>query len=101
MFKFPDLNIHFLFLQYILRLSFKEVESRVSKLAILPVLREKSIDFTQRMMTRVFPLLAGTDLAALTFFFGLLEQEQEKILCGLTAADHSKLIKKLRSICSG
>ncbi|GFN79688.1 neuroblastoma-amplified sequence-like [Plakobranchus ocellatus] len=83
-------------------LSMEDLQARVSKLGILPTLKERSSEFTKRMMARVYPTLDGTDLKGLTYFFSLLlESDQEKVLQGLTASEHSALLKKLKGPCPG
>ena len=80
----------------------EELQTRVSKLGILPTLKERGAEFTSRMMARVYPTLDGTDLKGLTYFFSLLlESSQEKILCGLTPNEHATLLKKLKGPCPG
>ncbi|CAL1537532.1 unnamed protein product [Lymnaea stagnalis] len=80
-------------------LSMEELQTRVSKLDIVTTLKERNSDFTERMMTRVYPTLAGADMRGLAYFFSLLEGVQEKVLCGLSASEHSALLKKLKSAC--
>ncbi|XP_012940751.1 neuroblastoma-amplified sequence [Aplysia californica] len=80
-------------------LSIDALQTRVNKLDILSTLREQRSEFTERMMSRVYPTLAGDDLRSLAYFFGLLDGVQETLLCGLAASEHATLVKKLKSVC--
>ncbi|GFS05660.1 neuroblastoma-amplified sequence-like [Elysia marginata] len=83
-------------------LSMEDLQTRVSKLGILPTLKERGSEFTSRMMARVYPTLDGTDLKGLIYFFSLLlECCQEKVLCGLSPSEHAALLKKLKGPCPG
>ena len=55
---------------------------------------------TERLMSHVYPILAGDDLRSLTYLFSLLEDVPDK-LNGLTPQDHLALLKKCKSITPG
>lgn len=73
----------------------------MNKLDVLSTLKEHSSEFTQRMMSHIYPTLAGTDMRGLAYFFSLLETYENKVLCGLTPADHAALLRKLKPACPG
>lgn len=82
-------------------MSIEELQARVNKLDIIHTLTERSSEFAEHMMTRVYPALSGRDMKSLTYFFSLLEPVQEKVLCGLSPSDHTALLKKIKPACPG
>ncbi|KAK7115948.1 NBAS subunit of NRZ tethering complex-like [Littorina saxatilis] len=80
-------------------LSTQEVKERVSRLNMLETLREKPQEFCSCLYTHVYPSVSGSDHARLLYFFSLLEgQDEENLLCEMPAAEHGKLLKKLKSV---
>ncbi|BFY98427.1 hypothetical protein BsWGS_01467 [Bradybaena similaris] len=100
----PMWDVYLCHLEYLFSdsgLSTEELQTRVNKLDVLSTLKERSSEFTQRMMSHIYPTLAGTDMRGLAYFFSLLETCEDKVLCGLTPADHAALLRKLKPACPG
>ncbi|KAH9508425.1 hypothetical protein Btru_055206 [Bulinus truncatus] len=80
-------------------LSMKDIQTRVNKLDMLASLQERKSEFIDLMMIRIYPLLSGSDLKGLLYFFSLMDTVEDKVLCGLNPSEHVMLLKKLRSTC--
>ena len=75
---------------------------RVGRLRLLDTLREQPQAFCRRLYSHVYPGVAGSDHARLLYLFGLLEgQDKDSPLCGLSATEHARLLKKLRGVAPG
>ena len=82
-------------------LATEALQTRVNKLDLIPTLRQRPEDFSQRMMSQVYPLLDGVDHRLLTYFFSLLDCDTERLVGGLTSAEHLALLKKFKPIQPG
>ncbi|KAK7009358.1 neuroblastoma-amplified sequence [Biomphalaria glabrata] len=80
-------------------LSIEDIQARVNKLDLLTTLITRKSDFTDSMMKRIYPILSGTDLKGLQYFFSLMDCVEDKILCGLNPVEHVALLKKLKPAC--
>ena len=81
------------------RLSTEELKERISGLNLLDTLRQQPQAFCSQLYSHVYPSVAGSDHPRLLYLFTLLEgQDKENLLCGLSATEHIKLLKKLRSL---
>ncbi|XP_053405478.1 NBAS subunit of NRZ tethering complex-like [Mercenaria mercenaria] len=100
----PQWQVYATHLEFLLcdsGLSVEELQARVDKLNIIEVLRSRPDEFCERMNTYVYPSLDGTDHQMLLFYYSTM-QGCEKVLQGrLTADNHVKLLKRLKSVASG
>ncbi|XP_076465960.1 NBAS subunit of NRZ tethering complex-like isoform X2 [Babylonia areolata] len=103
-YKLPLWDVYMAHLEFLFSdsgLSTEEVKSRMGRLGMLDTLRERPQEFCSRLYTHVYPSVSGSDHPRLLYLFSLLEgHDEQRPLCGLSAADHAKLLKKLRTVAS-
>ena len=83
------------------RLSTEEVESRVSKLDILPTLKSQPGEFCTRLQTYIYPTLEGRDHARLLYYYSIQSGCDVPLEGGLTADAHVKLLKRVKTVMPG
>ncbi|KAL3866901.1 hypothetical protein ACJMK2_044151 [Sinanodonta woodiana] len=82
-------------------LSTEEINTRLANKEILSVLKSQPSEFCQRMSTYVYPIIAGTNLAQLMYYYTLLIGCDEALEGGLNADAHVKLLKRIKPIAPG
>ncbi|XP_060067245.1 NBAS subunit of NRZ tethering complex-like [Ylistrum balloti] len=79
----------------------EDIEDRVGKMGILPVLREREEDFVKKMTTYVYPSVEGTDHSRLLYYYTLMSGINMPLAGTLTAETHVKLLKKVKFTAEG
>ena len=100
-YSFQDFIMHSLFTTiYYSSEKSTDIEARVRELAFLNTLHEKPDEFRERMFKYVYPSLDGTAHGTLTYFYTLLSNiplENDN----LSAGDHVKILKRIKSSAPG
>ncbi|KAH9370701.1 hypothetical protein HPB48_013992 [Haemaphysalis longicornis] len=80
-----------------------EVEERLRIDGMLEVLLSKPEPLREKLLSRIYPSLDGSDHSSMVFFYQLLEKCASASVddLGLTPAKHLKLLGKLRTACPG
>lgn len=90
-----DLLITFHYL-LVCRMSLTDIEARIAKWQLLPVLTAKPAEFYSQMQANVYPLLSGSDHDILASYFRLFDS------CDVAdAKNHIKLLKMVSSCLPG
>ncbi|XP_025077701.1 neuroblastoma-amplified sequence-like [Pomacea canaliculata] len=103
-YQMPLWDIYMVHLEFLFTdsgLSTEELRQRATSLNILDTLKQQPKEFCSRLYSQVYPGIVGSDHSRLLYLFSLLEGiDAEHPLCGISAAEHIKLLKKLKTFAS-
>ncbi|KAI8481341.1 hypothetical protein Bbelb_409050 [Branchiostoma belcheri] len=104
-YRIPVWEVHMAYLEFLFtdsQLPVKSIEEKLSETDTLAVLASSPDEMAQQMEGSIYPSLAGTDHAALLYYFQVMSGSGTSLEpCGLKPSVHASLLRKIKPAAPG
>ncbi|XP_019619051.1 PREDICTED: neuroblastoma-amplified sequence-like [Branchiostoma belcheri] len=104
-YRIPVWEVHMAYLEFLFtdsQLPVKSIEEKLSETDTLAVLASSPDEMAQQMEGSVYPSLAGTDHAALLYYYQVMSGSGTSLEpCGLKPSVHASLLRKIKPAAPG